>query len=161
MQVGYEVKKGLLFIIIIFVRGCDTGNSTFPGIGIPFHKECQTELENIKKVDQRTYPYSYKKVFAASVNMLHDMGVDIYLKDYDKGMLLATGFKRFSAPSTNFGLYFQTISEQETKVSLKIGGYSYIDIDQQISPTANAVFDKLENEIQIEKNLTEKQIDNH
>ena len=110
-----------------------------------FNIDSQREVENTKYVFEKPYAYPYKEAFLSTLNLLRDWNVEIYLKDFDKGIILARAYKNWNAPSDNFGLYFYKVSDQETRIVLRIAGIVNAD---KIKDIAEDVLNSIEKEIQ-------------
>lgn len=117
-----------------------------------FNIDSQREVEDTKYIFEKQYAYAYKEAFLSTLNLLRDWNVEIYLKDFDKGIILARAYKNWNAPSDNFGLYFYKVSEQETKIVLRIAGIVNAD---KIKDIAEDVLNSIEKEIQFIKKSKE------
>lgn len=132
-----------LFSLVIFLSGC---SSMFTPLltgmkdgGEPSYANTKAvekdliDLEESEYVYEKTFGYSYKEVFLASLTAMRDLGANVYLKDYDKGIILVRPELQvdpmaqhigalpvsFGTPGKRSGLFLERIGEEKTKVILR------------------------------------------
>ncbi|MBI5024096.1 MAG: hypothetical protein HZC18_03750 [Candidatus Omnitrophica bacterium] len=90
------------------------------------------------------FSYSYDDAFLAIVDVIHDWGATIFIKDYDKGIISARDFgPNFNIPGKIFGFNLSKVSDTDTKIILKVTRKSY-GID---TAAPEDVFDAIEKQI--------------
>jgi len=104
-----------LIAMLILMSGCASMQE--------FNVNGQRAVENTSHIFNRIYNVPFKEVFLSCLDLLHDYNAEIYLKDFDKGIILARAAagaaSNWSMPSDNVGIYFEKVNNQETKVTLK------------------------------------------
>jgi hypothetical protein len=101
--------------------GCATGSA--------YLKDYRRDVEHAKQAVEENFAYPYKEVFFAVAQVLNDMGVAIYVKDFDNGVILAMGTTQgayYVTPSTNFGFWLNRTDTKNTKVTLRIAGTKWL-----------------------------------
>jgi hypothetical protein len=141
-------KKVLILILLLSLNGCASLQEV--------NKGEQKAIENSGHIFEKTFEHSYKEVFLASINVVHDWGANIFIKDYDKGLILARDFGNpnpTSMPGKSCGLYFQKVADSKTKVTLKVFD---ITMGMLVSASSDDVFGEIEREIQFRQRMKER-----
>lgn len=114
-------------------------------------------LERSEYVYEKTFKYTYKEVFFASLTVVRDWGANVFIKDYDKGEIfirpeLQSNYMgpaaSWAMPGEMCGLYFQKINDEETKVTLKAVRTKTYSV-----ASAEDVFIEIEKEVQFRKKV--------
>lgn len=99
-------------------------------------------LARLDRSQQATLSSSYNDAFKAAINVLRDLNISILKKDYDKRMIIGTRLPEEIC--SNYGIYFDTIAANETKITVKAEGLYYND---------SFVLQKIEEEITLQQKL--------
>lgn len=135
-----------LFIMVILVNGCAPAQQHLAHF--------REDVEKTNKVAEKVFDYSYKDVFLAIVQVLNDTVTSIYVKDFDKGIILGKnilGLGDFQMPSHNFGFWLEGLSNNKTKVTLRM-----VDVQWPMGGTAEEEFNLIEKELEMRAKLNDK-----
>lgn len=158
----------VLLAIVALVSGCGIARYYDTNQGVSSSQENYemlkkdlVALEKSNYVYEKIFKYSYKDVFLASLAVVHDWGANVYLKDYDNGIILIRPELEVSlmgAPSVSYGmpgirngLYFKKINDGETKITFR----AIRSFTRYMYASAEDVFIAIEREIQFRTKITE------
>ncbi|GEM_PF-5947495 len=135
-------KNFAFLILLLLTPGCASA---------PQHlAHFQNDVENATRSEEIVLDYCYKNVFFAIIQVLNDTTTTIYLKDYDKGIIMArnqTGqaLGDFQQPSHNFGFWLNDL-DGKTKITLKMVGAQW-----PMGGTAQEEFALIKKELELRK----------
>jgi hypothetical protein len=111
------------------------------------------DVERSNKVAEKVFDYPYKDVFLAIVQVLNDTVTVIYVKDFDKGIILAKNalgyaLGDFQQPSHNFGFWLKDLGNSTTKVTLRM-----VNVQWPMGGTAGEEFNLIKRELEMRAKL--------
>jgi hypothetical protein len=133
------MRKILVLLLCLGLCGCAAG---------PHLEHFQRDVERTRKVEEKTFDYSFKEVFLAIVQVLNDTVTTIYKKDFDKGIILGKNdlglaLGDFQKPSHNFGFWLEDLGNNKTKVTLRM-----VDVSWLMQGTAEEMFNLIKEELE-------------
>jgi len=134
-----------LFVVTILVGGCAPAQQHL--------SHFREDVERTNRIAEEVYDYPYKDVFLAIVQVLNDTVTTIYMKDFDKGIILGKNdlgyaLGDFQKPANNFGFWLKDLGNNKTKVTLRM-----VSVQWPMGGTAGEEFNLIKKELEMRAKL--------